>query len=201
MKLRAARVRPYTLRLARPLQTARGVLATREGVLLELQDADGNTGVGEAAPWPGFGTETVAESRAALEGVEPLLRGAELEPGEWPDSLVARLERAPAARAALDGALWDLAARRADASLAAFLAGRHGAGVATALARVPANALLTADAPAGTRAQATHARQAGHLAARGPRLDLSAVLRSRVAARAVVAAVPRMGPRAPRNLG
>ena len=135
-------------------------------MLLELQDADGNTGVGEAAPWPGFGTETVAESRAALEGVEPLLRGAELEPGEWPDSLVARLERAPAARAALDGALWDLAARRADAWLAAFLAGRHGAGAATALARVPVNALLTADAPAGIRAQAAHARQAGHLAAK-----------------------------------
>lgn len=164
MKLRTARVRPYTLRLARPLETARGLFATRAGALLELQDADGNTGFGEAAPWPGFGTETVAESLAALRRIEPLLHGIELEPDAWSGPLTALLRQAPAARAALDGALWDLAARQGDLPLAACLAGRHGAG--TALARVPVNALLTADSPGGLREQAAQAREAGHLAAK-----------------------------------
>ena len=166
MKLRAARLHPYTLRLAQPFETARGVVATREGVLLELQDAEGNTGFGEAAPWPGFGTETVVEALAALRRAEPLLPGSELEPGVWPDPLSTQLSRAPAARAALDGALWDLAARRADMSLATFLLGRQGAGAASTLARVRVSALLTAGSPGALREQAAQAREAGHLAAK-----------------------------------
>lgn len=166
MKLRAARVRPYTLRFAQPLETARGAVATRAGVLLELQDAEGNTGFGEAAPWPGFGTETVGEALAALRRAESLLQGVDLEPGVWPDPLSIQLSRAPAARAALDGALWDLAARRAGLPLAACLLERHGAGAGSALARVQVSALLTAGPPGALREQAAQAREAGHLAAK-----------------------------------
>lgn len=164
MRLAAAWVRPYTLRLAQPLETARGRFTTRAGALLELRDTTGHCGLGESAPWPGFGTETVAESVAALERAASLLPEIDLEPGQWPGPLADCLRAAPAARAALDGALWDLAARRAGSPLAAMLAARYGAG--TALARVAVNALLTAEAPAALREQAVRAREAGHLAAK-----------------------------------
>jgi L-alanine-DL-glutamate epimerase-like enolase superfamily enzyme len=38
------------------MRTARGEFTERESVLLELRDADGVAGFGEAAPLPGFGT-------------------------------------------------------------------------------------------------------------------------------------------------
>ncbi len=164
MKLRAAWVRPYTLRLARPLETAQGLFATRPGVLLELQDTEGHHGFGESAPWPGFGTETLAESRAALERAALLLQDMDLEPGEWAAPLTDCLRRAPAARAALDGALWDLAAQRAGLPLAALLAARYGADAA--LAHIAVNALLTAEAPAALHEQAARARAAGYRAAK-----------------------------------
>lgn len=163
MRLRAARVRPYALRLAQPLETAHGRYATREGALLELEDTAGHRGLGEAAPWPGFGTESLADSIAALQGIAALLPQLDAEPGEWPDPLAEALRLAPAARAALDGALWDLAAQRAGLPLAALLAARHGG---NALKQVQTNALLTAQEPPALRAQALQARAAGYRAAK-----------------------------------
>ena len=50
-------------------------------MLLELRDADGVAGFGEAAPWPGFGTETVEQSLAVLTDAESLLCGEALVTG------------------------------------------------------------------------------------------------------------------------
>lgn len=56
---------PYQLPLHSPLATARGSLSERRGVILALFDASGNCGIGEAAPWPEFGSETQAELEAS----------------------------------------------------------------------------------------------------------------------------------------
>ena len=114
MRLVAAQARLVRLRFARPVQTARGDFAERETVLLELRDDEGGRGFGEAAPWPGFGTESAQQAHASLIAAETLLCGAAMEPGTWTPELDAHLRDAPAARAAVQGALWDRAARRAD---------------------------------------------------------------------------------------
>lgn len=166
MRLTTARVSPFTLRFTPPLQTARGLFTTRPGVILELQDDDGHTGFGESAPWPGFGTESVAESLAVLQRAELLLCGAELQPQELPAELVAHFVDAPAARAALAGALWDLGARRAGLPLAALLAARSSFEAEAALKHVRVNALLTAQGPDALREQAVQARRSGYSAAK-----------------------------------
>lgn len=164
MNVAAARVILVRLRFARPMRTAQGDFAGRASVLLELRDADGVAGYGEAAPWPGFGTEPVEAAEAALRAVEQLLPRASLQPGEWPAELENHFLGRPAARAALQGALLDLEARRAGRSLSAHLAARAGSLCGAPLARVPVNALLTARDPEALLSEAVLAREAGYRA-------------------------------------
>lgn len=170
MRLVAARARPVRLRFAQPMRTARGEFGERDSVLFELRDEHGMSGFGEAAPWPGFGMESAAQALALLRELEPLLRGVTLEPGAWPQWLDAHLATAPATRAAVRGALWDLAARRGGRPLADSLAESLGAGNlagrGTVLRRLPTGALLTSDEPDALRAEAVRARDSGHCAAK-----------------------------------
>lgn len=170
MRIAAARVTPVRLRFVRPVRTARGEFTERSSVLLELRDADGVAGHGEAAPWPGFGMETV---QAAIECLHASLAPpglSEIEPGHWPAALAARVRDAPAARAALQGALWDLSARRAGCPLADRLAATSAAATPASptrgevLRRVPVGALLVGREPAAVRTEAAHAREAGYRA-------------------------------------
>ena len=172
MRLVAVRIGAFSLRFTQPLITARGSFESRPGVLLELRDGDGCVGYGEAAPWPGFGAESAEEALAVLQRAEMPLRGADLEPGELSDALTAHLRHAPAARGALDGALWDLAARRAGQPLCEYLAAHSGGTAGKVLSRLPVGMLLTAADPAALRAQASDARAAGYRAAK---LKLGAV--------------------------
>lgn len=173
MRLAAARANLVTLRFARPVQTARGTFATRSSVILELCDADGRRGYGEAAPWPGFGTETVEESLAALQRIGSLLQ-VDVEPRNGAEAFGLDA-RVPAARAALEGALCDLAAQRQGMSLARWLAAQAGVdgGVAPprparpmTLTKLSVNALLLERAPDALRAEAARVRAEGYRAAK-----------------------------------
>lgn len=158
MRIAAASVRPVTLRFARPMLTARGEFAQRTSVLLELRDDAGYVGFGEAAPWPGFGTESADEALARLREVAARIEGASLQSV---DSLEQLLADAPASLAALRGALCDLAARGAARSLAQYLASRTPATAGAVLDHVAVHALLTSQDPATLREEAANARAAG----------------------------------------
>jgi len=166
VKLAGARCLPLRLRLARPLVTAAGEFATRETMILELRDGEGAIGFGEAAPWPGFGSETLAGSQAALERAVPLLQAATLEPAEWPLDLAMMLSDTPAARAALEGALCDLAAQRTGQPLAAYLHAAAGLAGESVPAEVAVNALLLEREPEALRAEASRVHAAGFAAAK-----------------------------------
>ena len=167
MKIAAANVRPVRLRFARPMHTALGEFREREVVHFELRDSDGVGGWGEAAPWPGFGTETPADSLAVLQEVAYRWTGAQLDPGD-PDRRVASLlHDCPAARAAVDGALLDLAARRQGRPVRDELAASSLCPAAgTVLARVPVSALLVGQAPDAIEEEAARVRAAGYRAAK-----------------------------------
>lgn len=154
------------LRFARPLRTAQGVFTERPSVILELRDEDGVAGYGEAAPWPGFGMETPAESRDVLQRACELLDGADLEPAEWTTTLAMHFAAAPAARGALDGALWDLAARRSRRPLCGLLAERCRVAGGAALQQVPVSALLLENEPDALRLEAMRVKESGHRAAK-----------------------------------
>jgi len=166
VNLRSARASAVVLRFARPARTAQGTFAGRTSVILELRDDEGLAGYGEAAPWPGFGMETPAESLAVLERACELLCGADLEPATWTTTLATHFAATPAARAALDGALWDLAARRSQRPLAVQLAGHCGMTAGAVLQQVPVSALLLESEPDALRLEANRVRESGCRAAK-----------------------------------
>ena len=95
MRLKLA-YRRYLLPFRTPVRTAHGVWAERVGLLVRLEDGAGRAGLGEVAPIPWFGTETVEEAEAALAML-----------GEWvtAEQLAAVPERLGCLRFALAGAL------------------------------------------------------------------------------------------------
>jgi len=99
-------------------------LGTRTGLVVELVDADGRLGRGEATPLPGFSPESLGEARAALEAFAARLplevvadpAGVAIVVGALP-------ARVPSARFAIETALLELVARAEDVSLATLLRG------------------------------------------------------------------------------
>jgi len=166
VRVLAARASLARLRFARPVRTARGDFMERRSVIFAIDDDDGRTGHGEAAPWPGFGTESADEALAALMDATRLLRGLGIEPGEWPAHVALLLRNAPAARAAVQGALCDLAARRAGVTLADFLALRGVPFCGAVMREVPVQALLVEREPGALRVEAVRAAAAGFRAAK-----------------------------------
>jgi o-succinylbenzoate synthase len=154
VKLARARVVPVELPLRAPLLTARGALHARASAVVALESEDGAVGFGEATPpWgdatPGSLADEVARLCTALLGVglAPLRAAlARL------DAIVA----APAARFAVETALFDLVARTRRGSLAAVLA--NGGAIRESVA---VNALLRETAPEAAAAEALRARAQG----------------------------------------
>lgn len=133
-------VRPYRASFVRPLATARGVWTAREGFWVACEDDDGVVGLGEVAPLPAWGTETLDLAGRALR-----------------DGQLDRL-RTPAAYAGVETALLDYRSRRAGVPLAAFLASGDPAST------VAVNALLGGDTPESLAAEARAAAEAGYTA-------------------------------------
>ncbi|WP_435178648.1 o-succinylbenzoate synthase [Halorussus sp. AFM4] len=142
-------LRPFSLPLTDPLDTARGAIERREGLLLRVEAGDGAVGVGEAGPLPGW-TEHYDECESVLaDAVDAVDRGAD------PADLLADLDATPAARHALDLALADLESSREGVPLYRYL------GAGGAVESVPVNATV-GDAPrAETVAEAERAAGEG----------------------------------------
>lgn len=118
MRIARATLTPHDLPLRAAWRSAAGDRAARHISLIRLETDDGLIGHGECAALPSHGTETAEAADAALQQQAPRLTGRRV------DDLLADPQFAqlpPAARAALDGALLDLAAQAAGVPLARFL--------------------------------------------------------------------------------
>ena len=159
MRIEAAELQSFRLRLRAPLATARGPLAFREGVLLSLRNADGCIGYGEATPLPAFGTESLDAARRSLEVSSALLEGADLgEPEELLGWIDRRCSPTSTARAAIDSALHDLVAQDAGQSVASWLAAKQGG---SARPTVTVSSLLVSQSPSALALEARHAVEIG----------------------------------------
>ena len=110
MKICTVRIERRLLRYRSPIPTAHGPVGDRWTVLLALEDEDGHTGLGEAAPLAGFTPDSVDDAEAALHRW-----ASDDSSGGLPDG-------SPTARAAVDSALLDLAAQVAGTSVHRLLA-------------------------------------------------------------------------------
>lgn len=159
MRICKIELTPFRLVLKEPLVTAAGRIEAREGVLVRLHGSAGLEGFGEATPIAGFGMESLGESWEALSALAPQLVGEDLRDLDaLLDGIEAAAPRAPAARAALDAALHDIAARANGCSVAEWIAARAGRQASRA---VTVNALLSAREPERLAVEAAQAAAAG----------------------------------------
>ncbi|MBU1071994.1 hypothetical protein KKG45_01970, partial [bacterium] len=144
MRIVTARLRRYAIPLRDVFATSRGSLSRREGVIVELVDSEGRTGLGDVAPLPGFSPEGLADAETAASRLCAGLRELEFDDhrtclGEVLDRLPA-LRGCPAStRCGLDTALADLAAQAARRPLARLL-GDDAAGAVAYNTVLPAGA-------------------------------------------------------------
>jgi len=131
-------------------EAAHGALQDREGLLLELVDADGAVGLGEASPMASIGGGTLEDVRALLEAYAPRLDAA----GAL-DGLPAVGPGVAALRCALDVALLDLEGRRRAVPVARLLTDSPAAAV-------EANAIIGVGAPSEVAAWGREAVAAGY---------------------------------------
>jgi L-alanine-DL-glutamate epimerase-like enolase superfamily enzyme len=140
-------------RMRAPVVSARGSVGTRELLLVTLSASDGVCGVGEAAPLESYDGVGIEEVVGALSDCREALASSD---GFDREELVAecrRIARLPQAVAAIDLALWDLAARRAGAPVWRLLGAVGG--------EVEVNATVAAADRAGAATEAAAARAAG----------------------------------------
>ncbi len=113
------RVRSYQLPLRDSWPVARGVQTQRDGLLIELQTAH-EPGLGDCAPLPSHGTESIEQAQDFLREIGEAFRGGK------PEGLLARLGKArkrfPAACFAVETAALDLIARRNAKTLSGYIA-------------------------------------------------------------------------------
>ncbi len=158
MKIVRAEVTRIRLRLRTPLATARGPIESREGALLALAGESGLTGHGESLPLPGFSEESAEQSTETLAGLARSLIGREVEELETLlDRIEALAPEAPTTRAAVDMALFDLAARAQGIRAAALLARPE-----RPRARVEVNALVSAERSEDVHREAAAALEHGY---------------------------------------
>lgn len=134
-------VRERELRLSRPLGTAHGEISARRLITVEVRRGHA-TGVGEAAPLPGFGLESYETARSALT--------------RWNPSGPLPVE--PCAAGAAATALAQLAAAEAGRTLSEHL------GAASPDAPIDVQALVGAEQPGDAAAAAAAAATQGYRA-------------------------------------
>ncbi len=147
-------VREDTLRLGRPLRSSYGTLTERALLSVSIEDRDGARGYGEAAPLEQYDGVGVEQVQRALENYRPVLAGAEAMNGARIIDACRAVTELPAALAAIDLALWDLAGRRQGKPVAALLTDAPAREVAV-------NATITAFDRTGAAEQAAQAARDG----------------------------------------
>ncbi|WP_158057064.1 mandelate racemase/muconate lactonizing enzyme family protein [Halorussus halophilus] len=137
-----AEIRPFSLPLASPLDTARGPIERRDGFLFRVESA-GVVGVGEATPLPGW-TESRDDCEQALETAIERLDAEPENPAS--KGVIAGMDETPAARHALDLALADREATNEGVPLYQYLDALWRAdgdeSTDRVVERVPANATI-----------------------------------------------------------
>lgn len=184
MIIRHATIVPYSRSLPRPITTAHQTYSARDGLILALRGDNGEIGLGDCAPLPGFSHETIDEAHTALSQIARSLEGQTTD--EFLDVPKARDEFArdgeiervraqtPSALFAASAALWDLNLRARGRSLA-----RHANHLAAT--EVAVNGLLDDGEPAEMAAAAEALASSGRTSIKikvgvgGPERDVARI--------------------------
>ncbi|HEY4551798.1 MAG TPA: o-succinylbenzoate synthase [Bacillaceae bacterium] len=119
-------VRQLKMNMKFDFTTSFGTIKDKEFLLVEVKDEDGNTGWGESgafhAPW--YNEETIQTNWHMLEDFFiPDLLHKQIEHPEEVSDILSRYRRNNIAKGAIEGAVWDLYAKRKGIPLAKALGG------------------------------------------------------------------------------
>jgi O-succinylbenzoate synthase len=140
MKIAAVHLYIVKMPLKSPFLTHLGKVTEREGIIVEVIDADGVSGFGEgvafSSPW--YTEETVETSLHMLTSfLIPLLEKNQIQHPEEVSQLFQSVRRNHMAKAALETAIWDLYAKRKGESLATLIGGTQP--------RIPSGVVVATD--------------------------------------------------------
>ncbi|WP_459503509.1 o-succinylbenzoate synthase [Bacillus sp. C1] len=126
MEFKKATLYVTEMPLVIPFAASYGTYKTRESIVIELEDTDGYIGFGEVVAFsePWYTEETVTTALHMLKDflLPDLLKAEVAHPKEIPH-LFQHIKRNSMAKAGIEGAVWDLYAKRQNKSLAALLGG------------------------------------------------------------------------------
>ncbi len=127
MKIDSARLWSYGLPLKRPLPTAGEEARTRDGLIIEFGSQDGDFGLGEIAPLPGYSAETLSDAQTETEAAIWHLKGSDIPPNleELSGGFAAwlgKIARLPSVRFGIESAILNLLAASQKLTLAELIA-------------------------------------------------------------------------------
>ncbi|WP_022665886.1 mandelate racemase/muconate lactonizing enzyme family protein [Desulfospira joergensenii] len=126
MKIKEIKFWKEDLKLTRPYTIAYETVDAVENIFVTLEGDNGITGIGAGSPAPEVTGETMGKSMKALEGLNPFLKGKDIRmTPSLLRSLQTGLDGTPAAMAAADIALHDLAGKTLGLPLADILGRAH----------------------------------------------------------------------------
>nr|WP_090397887.1 o-succinylbenzoate synthase [Natribacillus halophilus] len=126
MPIKQIKLRRLSMQLKNPFTTSFGTFRDKEFLILEAIDEVGNRGFGEsvafASPW--YSEETVQTSAHILEDflIEPIKNHGITHPDDLA-ALFSHIKGNNMAKSVIEGAIWDLYAKRRNESLAQALGG------------------------------------------------------------------------------
>ncbi|WP_339250075.1 o-succinylbenzoate synthase [Sporosarcina sp. FSL W8-0480] len=128
MLIKKVTVRKMKMRMKEPFATSFGTMQDKQFLLLEVEDEMGNAGWGESvafdAPW--YTEETVETNLHMIRDfLIPILLGNEIDHPDEVSALFSPIRKNNMAKAAIEGAVWDLYAKRKGIPLAEALGGNR----------------------------------------------------------------------------
>ena len=126
MKITSVIIHHLQMKMKNPFKTSFGTLQNKEFLLLEVTDADGTIGWGEAVAFdtPWYTEETVKTTWHMLEDfLIPLLLNREISHPDEVSEIFSPIRKNNMAKASIEGAIWDIYAQQTNQSLAQALGG------------------------------------------------------------------------------
>ncbi len=107
----------YTLPLSKSIETAKGLIKERKGFIISLNSDSGKYGLGDAAPFPDFGSESFEDAEKIIESLNLKFRIDLERIEETLNENLAPLSKTPALRHGIEQALLNLICKEKGLSL------------------------------------------------------------------------------------
>ncbi|GAB3061224.1 o-succinylbenzoate synthase [Virgibacillus ainsalahensis] len=125
--IKQIKLRKLKMRLKNPFMTSFGTIQDKEFYITETMDTDGRIGYGESVAFitPWYTEETVKTNLHVMKDfLIPILQDNEIKHPNQVSELFRPIKRNNMAKSALEGAIWDLYAKREKITLAEALGGK-----------------------------------------------------------------------------